>query len=127
MKKTDAVLSKAQKLYEDNAYILLWTKFFGLSLLALTPYYVYVKQKKTLIRLNGNEKTYLMGVTYYLTNQHGVSPSSVINDTSLFKDFSQAIAERGKATWKNFFAENSKEKAKFYSLQLSRKDKKAKN
>jgi hypothetical protein len=127
MKKTDAVLSKAQKLYEDNTYILLWTKFLGLSLLALTPYYVYVKQKKTLIRLNGKEKTYLMGITFYMTNQYGISPSSVINDTSLFKDFSQAIAERGKTTWKNFFAENSKEKAKFYSLQLSSKNKKTSN
>ncbi|MGZ4999843.1 MAG: hypothetical protein ACXV7F_06045 [Methylomonas sp.] len=127
MNKTDAVLSKGQKLYEDNAFILLWTKFFGLSLLALTSYYVYVKQKKTLIKLGGQEKTYLMRVTYYLTHDHGVSPRSVIDDTSLFKDLSKAVADRGSASWKNFFSENSKDKAKFYSQQLIRKDKKPKN
>ena len=127
MNKTDAVLSKGQKLYEDNSYILLWTKFFGLSLLALTSYYVYVKQKKTLIKLNGKEKTYLMGVTYYLTNDYGVSPRTVIEDTNLFKDFSLAIADRGGAFYKKFFLENSKDKAKSYSLQLSYKDKKTKN
>ncbi len=127
MNKTDAVLSKGQKLYEDDSYILLWTKFLGLSLLALTSYYVYIKQKKALIKLNGKEKTYLMGVTYYLTNDYGVSPRTVIDDTSLFKDFSKVIADRGGVSWKNFFAENSKDKAKFYSQQIPRKDKKSKN
>lgn len=127
MNKTDAVLSKGHKLYEDNAYILLWTKILGLSMLALTSYYVYVKQKKTLIKLRGKEKTYLMGVTYYLTKEYGLSPRSVIDDTSLFKDFSKVIADRGGVSWKNFFSENSKDKAKLYSQQIFRKDKKAKN
>jgi len=124
MNKTDTILSKGQKLYEDSSYIFLWTKFLGLSLLALTSYYVYVKQKKTLIKLNGKQKTYLMGVTYYLTNEHGVTPRSLIDDASLFKDFSKVIADRGGVTWQKFFAENSKDKAKSYSLQFARKDKK---
>lgn len=45
MTRTEAILHKGQTLFEDKSYILLWTKFLGLSLLALTSYYVYDKQK----------------------------------------------------------------------------------
>lgn len=127
MSRTDAILSKGKKLYEDDTYILLWTKFFGLSLLALTSYYVYVKPKKRLTKLNGREKTYLISVSFYLTKQHGVKPRAVIDETSLFGDFSQAIADRGGDFYKNFFKENAKDKAKSYALQSSRKGKKPKS
>jgi len=66
MNKTDAILNKGQKLYEDDAYILLWTKFFGLSLLALTSYYVYDKQKQRLIKLMSREKN--------LSDEHQLLP-----------------------------------------------------
>ncbi|WP_446807909.1 hypothetical protein ACH50O_11360 [Methylomonas sp. 2BW1-5-20] len=126
MNKTEAVLSKGQPLFEDNAYILLWTKFLGLSLLALTSYYVYVKQKQRLIKLNSKEKTYLMSISYYLTHDYGLSPRAVLDGTSLFRDFSAVIADRGGESWKNFFAESAKDKARTYALRGSRKDKKAK-
>lgn len=119
MTKTESILSKGQTLYEDKTHKLLWTKFFGLSILALTSYYVYLKPKKTLIKLNANEKTYLMGVSYYLTKKHGISPRAVLDDTQLFKDFCLAIADRGGQTAKNFFAENSGVKASYYAKQVA--------
>ncbi len=124
MKKTAAILSKGHTLYEDDSYLLLWTKFLGLNLLALTSYYVYIKQKQSLIKLNGKEKSYLMLVCHKLTDAHGLSPKSVLNDTRLFKDFSRVIAERGEKSWQNFFAESAEDKAKSYALRVSRKDKK---
>jgi Ni,Fe-hydrogenase I cytochrome b subunit len=127
MTKTDAILHKGQKLYEDDAYILLWTKFLGLSLLALTSYYVYDKQKQRLIKLISKEKTYLMSISYYLTHDYGFSPKMVLEGISLFKDFSTAIADRGGETWKTFFAETAKDKARTYAVRGIRKDKKAKN
>jgi hypothetical protein len=127
MNKTHAILSKGQKLYEDGHYILLWTKFFGLSLLALTSYYVYVKSKKELLKLNGRERTYLLGVSYYLTKQFKMSPREVIENTTLFKDFSRAIAERGGEYHQQFFSEKPKEKAQTYALQTSPRFKKGKH
>ncbi|MDX8130037.1 hypothetical protein JWZ98_12450 [Methylomonas sp. EFPC1] len=126
MNKTDAILNKGQKLYEDDAYILLWTKFFGLSLLALTSYYVYDKQKQRLIKLMSREKTYLMSISYYLTHDYGFTPTMVLEGISLFKDISAAIADRGGETWKTFFAETAKDKARTYAVRGIRKDKKAK-
>lgn len=126
MTRTEAILHKGQTLFEDKSYILLWTKFLGLSLLALTSYYVYDKQKKLLIKLNGREKAYLMGVSYYLTNQHGLSPRAVIDNTGLFKDVCRAIADRNGGFYKNFFSENSKDQAKNYSAQTYRKNKNGK-
>lgn len=127
MNKADAILSKGQKLYEDGNYILLWTKFLGISLLALTSYYVYVKSRKELLKLNGRERTYLLGVSYYLTKQFKMTPRAVIDNTYLFKDFSQAIAERGGEAYKNFFTGTPKEKAQTYALQTSRRFKKSKS
>lgn len=124
MNKTDALLSKGHKLYEDNAYILLWTKFFGLSLLALTSYYVYAKQKKRLVKLNSKEKVYLMSISYYLTHDYRLSPTSVLEGTSLFKDVCAVVADRGSEAWRNFFSENAKDKARSYALRGSRKEKK---
>ncbi|NOV29705.1 hypothetical protein [Methylomonas sp. ZR1] len=126
MNKTDAILNKGQKLYEDDAYILLWTKFFGLSLLALTSYYVYDKQKQRLIKLMSREKTYLMSISYYLTHDYGFTPTMVLEGISLFKDISVAIADRGCEIWKTFFAETAKDKARTYAVRGIRKDKKAK-
>ncbi|CAD6879983.1 hypothetical protein [Methylomonas albis] len=125
MNKTEAILSKGQKLYEDDAYIFLWTKFFGISLLALTSYYVYVKQKQRLIKLNSKEKTYLMSISYYLTHDYGLSPKLMLEGISLFKDFSAVVADRGGESWKTFFAENAKDKARTYAVRGVRKDKKA--
>ena len=65
MSKTDAILSKGIKLYEDKAYTMLWTKFFGLSILMLTSYYVYDKKNKKLIKLTGKEKSFLMQISFY--------------------------------------------------------------
>lgn len=126
MNKTEAILSKGHKLYEDDDYILLWTKFFGLSLLALTSYYVYVKKKKSITKLTGTEKTYLMQVSFYLTKEYGVSPRAVIEDTHLFKDVSKAATERGSEFWRKYFAEKPKDKAKIYSMQVPNKNKKNK-
>lgn len=127
MNKTDGILSKGQKLYEDDAYILLWTKFFGLSLLALTSYYVYDKKKQRLIKLISKEKTYLMSISYYLTHDYGFSPKMVLEGISLFRDVSTAIADRGGDVWKTYFAESAKDKARTYAVGGLRKDKKAKN
>lgn len=121
MNLTEAILRKGQKLYEDDDYILLWTKFFGLSILALTSYFVYVKAKHNLLKLNGREKAYLMSVSFYLTKQHGVSPRAVLDDTYLFKDFAQAIANRGSESYQNYFKEPSKDKAKHYAVQSGRR------
>lgn len=126
MTRTEAILNKGQTLFEDHSYILLWTKFLGLSLLALTSYYVYDKQKKALIKLNGREKAYLMGVSYYLTNQHGLSPRAVLDNTGLFKDVCKVIADRNGDCYKSFFSENSKDQAKHYATQTYRKNKNAK-
>lgn len=119
MRNVDDVLKKANTLYEDETYLLVWTKLFGLSLLALTSYYVYVKPKKRLVKLNSKEKVYLMGVSYYLTNDFKVTPQGVINETSLFKDFSHAIADRGGEFYQAFFKHNSKEKAQIYASQTT--------
>ncbi len=127
MTRTETILNKGQPLFEDNSYILLWTKFLGLSLLAFTSYYVYDKQKKLLIKLNGREKTYLMGVSYYLTNQHGLSPRAVIDNTSLFKDMCRAIADRKGGFYQNLFSEKSKDQAKNYAAQTYRKNKNGKD
>lgn len=110
--------------YEDETYWFLWTRFLGLNLLALTSYYVYIKQKKSLIKLRASEKNYLMGVSFYLTKEHGVNPRAVIDDTTLFKDISQAVAERGSENWQKFFKENSKDKAKRYAAQVPNRHKK---
>ncbi len=126
MSKTDKILSKGQKLYEDGSYILLWTKFFGLSILALTSYYVYVKKKKSLIKLNGKEKTFLMSITFYLTKEFGVPPKAVIHATTLFKDVANAMADRGGPAWQKFFAVNAKEKAQTYVQQARNFGKKSK-
>lgn len=117
----EAVLRKGQKLYEDNDYLFLWTKFFGISLLALTSYYVYDKHKKTITRLYGREKNYLVTLTYYLTSQHKVDGRSVIDNTSLFRDISLAILDRGGESYKLFFQQNTQDKAKFYADQAYRK------
>lgn len=127
MNKTDAVLNKGHALYEDNTYIVLWTKFFGLSLLALTSYYVYVKQKKRLIKLNSKEKAYLMSISYYLTHDFGLSPTAVLEGTNLFRDIAAVIADRGSKAWQNFFAESAKDKARSYALRGTRKDKRNQN
>lgn len=127
MNKTEAILRKGQTLYEDDTYIVLWTKFFGISLLALTSYYVYVKPKDSMVKLNGRERAYLLGISYYLTNQFKMNPRAVIDNTNLFKDFARAIDERGGEYYQQFFNENVKEKAQNYALQTSRRFKKTKN
>ncbi len=119
MNKTDAILKKGNKLFEDNQYILLWTKFFGISLVTFTSYYVFVKAKSHLLKLNGREKIYLMSVTYSLTKKHGVSARSVIDHTYLFKDLSEAIANRNNEIYQKFFKASTQDKAKKYAEQAS--------
>jgi hypothetical protein len=126
MNKAEAILNKGHKLYEDGTYILLWTKFLGIGLLALTSYYVYIKPKKEVVKLNGRERTYLLGVSYYLTKKFKMTPRAVIDDTFLFKDVSLAIAERGGEHYKNFFTGTPKDKAQTYALQTSGRFKKGK-
>ena len=113
MNKTDAILSKGNTLFEDNQYTMLWTKFLGLSILALTSYYVYIKKNKRLIKLNSKEKAYLMSVSYYLT--------------TLFHDFSAAIADRGSENCRKFLSENTMEKARYFAQQTGHKAKKVKH
>ena len=127
MSKTDAILSKGIKLYEDKAYTMLWTKFFGLSILMLTSYYVYDKKNKNLIKLTSKEKSFLMQISFYLTKEYKVPPKAVVTATSLFKDFSQAIANRGDQTWTNLFTVNPKEKALAYSKQVAQIAQRANN
>lgn len=127
MNKTDAILSKGNTLFEDNQYLMLWTKFLGLSVLALTSYFVYIKKSKKLIKLNSKEKAYLMSVSYYLTKEFGLSPQAVINQTTLFRDFSAAVADRGSETWRNFLSENTLEKARYFAQQTGHKAKKVKH
>lgn len=126
MSKTEDILNKGHKLFEDNQYLMLWTKFLGLSILAFTSYYVYVKKTKRLIKLVSKEKAYLMSVSYYLTKEFALSPQTVINQTSLFKDFSAAVAGRGTDAWQTFFTENTREKARYFAQQSGQKIKKAK-
>jgi hypothetical protein len=45
----------------------------------------------------------------------------------LFKDFSQAIANRGDQTWTNLFTVNPKEKALAYSKQVAQIAQRANN
>jgi hypothetical protein len=127
MSKTDAILSKGNKLYEDKAYILLWTKFLGLSLLMLTSYYVYDKKNKQLIKLNSRERAHLLQVSYYLTKEYRVPPQAASSATSLFKDFSQAIANRGGQTWTDLFTVTPKDKALAYSKQVAQIAQRANN
>lgn len=127
MSKTDAILSKGNKLYEDKAYILLWTKFLGISLLMLTSYYVYDKKNKQLIKLNSRERAYLLQVSYYLTKEYRVPPQAAASATTLFKDFSQAIANRGGQTWTDLFTATPKEKALAYSKQVAQIAQRANN
>lgn len=127
MNKTDAILSKGNTLFEDNQYRMIWTKFLGLSVLALTSYYVYVKKTKKLFKLNSKEKAYLMSVSYYLTKEFGLSPQAVINQTTLFRDFSAAIADRGSENWRSFLSENTMEKARYFAQQTGHKVKKVKH
>ena len=127
MSKTDAILSKGNKLYEDKAYILLWTKFLGISLLMLTSYYVYDKKNKQLIKLNSRERAYLLQVSYYLTKEYRVPPQAASSATTLFKDFSQAIANRGGQTWTDLFTLTPKEKALAHSKQVAQIAQRANN
>lgn len=124
MSKAEAILNKGYKLYEDDQYILVWTKFFGINLLALTSYYVYVKSKNVVIKLNSRERTFLLGVSYYLTNKFKMTPKAVIDNTFVFKDVSLAMAERGGEHYKNFFKATPKDKAQTYALQTSNRFKK---
>jgi hypothetical protein len=127
MSKTDAILSKGNKLYEDKSYTLLWTKFFGLSILMLTSYYVYDKKNKDLIKLNSRERAFLLQVSYYLTKEYRVPPQAAASATTLFKDFCQAITNRGGKTWTDLFTNNPKEKALAYSKQVAQVAQRANN
>jgi hypothetical protein len=121
MRNNDQLLNNGNRLYEDKSYLLVWTKLFGLSITALTSYYVYNKQKKTVVKLNSTEKTYLMRVSYYLTKDFGISPRAVLDKTTLFKDLCLAVSDRGHPTWQRFFEEKAKDKAKGYAQQAKRK------
>jgi hypothetical protein len=93
----------------------------------LTSYYVYDKKNKKLIKLTGKEKSFLMQISFYLTKEYKVPPKAVVTATSLFKDFSQAIANRGDQTWTNLFTVNPKEKALAYSKQVAQIAQRANN
>jgi len=127
MNKTEVILNKGHQLYEDDQYRMLWTPFLGLKLLALTSYYVYVKSRKTLIKLNSKEKAYLMSVSYYLTKEFGLTPRAVLDKTSLFRDFAEVIADRGSERWRQFLSESTLEKARYFAQQTGQKVRKVKH
>ncbi len=104
-----------QRVYEDESFILLkspWLLVITHPFLA--RYFVYLKGRHLAVSVQRSEKRFLLAVLGEMV-QLGLSPRA-IKDSSIFKDFCQAIPARGGALWHVFFRQHpARELAKAYA------------
>lgn len=102
MASTESIAIKGQRMYENDSFIVLWSKgLFGTNYPLLTKFYVYVKHRKIALKASGAEKRFLLAVIGEW-QRLGLAPQA-LKETNLFHDFAEAVAGRGGARWSIFF------------------------
>jgi len=88
-------------MYQDDDFLLLYRKFFWSSWFPVCPYFVFVKHRSLLIKLNSMEKGYLGSMIANFIDLGG-RPEQ-LKKSEVFREFCEAISARGFSIYKYYF------------------------
>jgi hypothetical protein len=105
-----------KKLFEDDAYSLIQALGpFGISWPVLCTYTVENKASGQSLKLTGMEKSYLLATLQHFVQFGGNSKE--LKQLGFFRDFCQAVANRGGVLWQFFFqSENPATRARSLAM-----------
>lgn len=103
-----------QRIYEDSDYLLFKKNgIFGIRHPFFSSFHIQLKSREMVVAVTGREKRFLLAVVGEMARL-GHSPQK-IKDSSVFRDFSEAVGTGGQARWQLFFAHSTaKELANHY-------------
>lgn len=103
-----------QRIYEDSDYLLFKKNgIFGIRHPFFSSFHIQLKSREIVVAATGKEKQFLLTLVGEMARL-GNSPQH-IKDSSVFRDFSEAVAARGRAKWQLFFTQSTaKDLAHYY-------------
>lgn len=104
-----------QRIYEDSDYLLFKKNgIFGIGHPFFSSFHIQLKSREMLMEATGKEKRFLLAVVGEMARL-GQSPQN-IKDSSVFRDFSEAVVAGSGARWHLFFAHSTaRELAQHYA------------
>ncbi|TBR39275.1 MULTISPECIES: hypothetical protein [Dyella] len=94
-----------RRVFEDENYLVLWSKFLGLDIPLLGSVFVQLKETGAVTRATFREKNYVLALIGEITRLGPTDMGEQLE--SVFEEFAGAVFARGFLRWRLFFSEMS--------------------